>query len=149
MLAARDARHCLWNTSQELRQHYLSRLYGNDSLDVSRDGEPSSLASHWTWQSADVVWLDLLDVGTAACLLRFRESDGTWTAHTASGLWLPPIGSKMEWPVMWIFHEDRRCKGERPEFGGARGTPTVDEAGSWQEVFQCVCRSRPRSPTYC
>ena len=125
--ASEDARQCLWLQPPEHTRAYLHRVYGDTpGFDL--------LVATWSWRLVDVVWLDKLDKDTLTCIQRFRRADGTWTAHTASGFFLPPIGSKMEFPVIWQFREDRRCEGAQVEFGGQRAAPTASNA-SWIEVF--------------
>ena len=125
--ASTDARQCLWRQSPERTRAYLLGVYGETpGFDL--------LVATWSWQWADVVWLDKLDNDTLRCIQRFRRADGTWAAHAASGFFLPPIGSKMEYPVIWQFREDRRCEGAQVEFGGQRAALTASNA-SWVEVF--------------
>ena len=134
--ASTDARQCLWLQSPERTRAYLLGVYGEiPGFDL--------LVASWSWQQADVVWLDQLDNGTLRCIQRFRRADGTWAAHAASGFFLPPIGSKMEYPVIWQFREERRCEGARVEFGGQRAALTARNA-SWIEVFHYFVASESR-----
>ena len=93
--------------------------------------------AEWTWRDADVIWLDKLDPSTLSCLLDGRApgTPGVWTAHQARGFYLPPIGAKMEMPVIWQFHEHRSCAGEKFEYGGNRAAPTEEDDAGWAEVF--------------
>lgn len=115
---------CLSLQPAEATLTYLRRVYGSVT-------EAERLA--WRWEMADVIWLDALPVSTRECILTPR-TPGVWTVHTAQGFYLPPIGSKMEHPVVWQYREELGCAGDRVEYGGQRTGPRF-HAGRWMEVF--------------
>lgn len=122
-----DLRDCLSRMSEAQTSSYLVSVYGSVAPTVAE----------WTWRDADVIWLDKLDPSTLSCLLDGRApgTPGVWTAHQARGFYLPPIGAKMEMPVIWQFHEHRSCAGEKFEYGGNRAAPTEEDDAGWAEVF--------------
>ena len=121
-----SAKSCLLDQTPVQTQNYLAKLYG--SLNVHR------AASNWSWPSADVIWLDKLDPSVADCLMHHR-TPGVWTVHEATGFYAPPIGSKMEYPVVWQYRPELACEGQAAEHGGERSLPT-ESNGSWIEVFR-------------
>uniref|UniRef100_A0A7S0LGN5 Uncharacterized protein n=1 Tax=Coccolithus braarudii TaxID=221442 RepID=A0A7S0LGN5_9EUKA len=136
---ALDARHCLRNMSANNVASYLRGVYGS---------APPDKVAGWRWGGVDIIWLDLLDDWTTRCLLSHQHDNleqcvhssnqeqvgGCWVAHRNVGFYLPPIGSKMQYPVIWQYRHALRCAGSLSEFGGVRGPPKEFE-GKWIEVF--------------
>ena len=128
-----DARVCLRNINHTLTRAYLSAVYGS---------APDAAVRAWQWPQVDVIWLDLIDVSVRECIdsvsgtEAFPAAKGMWAAHAARGFYLPPIGSKMLWPVIWQYRDELGCHGMRSEAGGPSPRPLPTEsAGSWIEVF--------------
>lgn len=135
-----DARGaCLTDVSEQRTRAYLAAVYGRAAVQAA--------LRSWDWRRVDVLWLDLLDDQMLGCINRYKRKDDAdqgkllWAAHGAVGFFLPPIGSKMEWPVVWQYHHENACAGNRTEMGGWRTTPYDDRTGSWVEVFHYA---RPR-----
>ena len=122
----KSAKSCLLDQTPAQTQNYLAKLYA--PLNVRR------AASIWSWPSVDVIWPDKLDPSVADCLMRHR-TPGVWTVHEATGFYIPPIGSKMEYPVVWQYRPELACEGQAAEHGGQRSLPT-ESNGSWIEVLR-------------
>ena len=127
-----DARACLRNMNATLTRAYVTAVYGS----VPR------LNPRWWWPRVDVIWLDLLDATVRACIdaasgtEAFSGLQGKWAVHTARGFYLPPIGSKQLWPVIWQYRDELGCVGQASEAGGPSPRPQpVESAGTWIEVF--------------
>lgn len=128
-----DARHaCLSDVPNRTTRDYLTRVYGADSY--------AHAMSTWDWLSVDVIWLDLLDDTMVACIMSFN-STVQWTAHRAVGFYLPPIGSKQQWPAIFQFRDELSCVGDHVEMGGSRSAPE-DHVVGWVEVFHYMRRAR-------
>ena len=122
----KSAKSCLLGQTPGQTHSYLAKLYGSQNV------RPA--ASTWRWPSVDVIWTDKLDQSVADCLLHHR-TPGVWTVHEATGFYAPPIGSKMEHPVVWQYRQELACEGQTAEHGGERSMPT-ESNGSWIEVFR-------------
>jgi len=116
---------CLLKQPARSTRRYLNAVYGHNLPDHSvRD---------WDWRHVDVIWLSALDVLVRTCLME-SVTPGRWAAHEAQGFFLPPIGSKMEYPVIWQYRAEMGCAQEEANWGGARLRPYAINR-SWVEVF--------------
>ena len=121
-----DARSCLQTMGETSKRNYLRKVYGS---------APHHEASAWKWEMVDVIWLHLLDDAPRHCILLDDDvGHGHWITHRGVGFYMPPIGSKMRYPVVWQYRNELRCAGDRSENGGKRGLPVVVD-GTWVEIF--------------
>ena len=130
------ALRCLQAQPAAATSDYLRAVYGPSAAPDARS---------WRWEEVDVIWTVLLDSATHDCLMAHRTPDPAeaepayWAMHATTGLYAPPIGSKMEYPVAWLWHDELSCAGVAAEYGGRRAAPVVRES-SWVEVFHYVRR---------
>ena len=132
MVALPPPVQCVLQQSTAQTAKYLRSVYGS--------APSAEMLLSWHWKTVDVIWLPLLDARVRECILHHRSS-GRWTAHSASGLYLPPIGSKMELPLIWQYRSELGCAGSKAEMGGTRGPPREQLDGGWVEVVHYMRRS--------
>ena len=102
-----DARQCLRTMNKSRTHTYLAGVYGSAA---------DAAVSAWHWRLTDVIWLDLLDREARDCVLSHGTQPpamhGLWVAHKARGFFLPPLGSKMAYPVLWQYRSELSCFGK-------------------------------------